>query len=345
MKVLYIPYKDASFVRADKEILESFASVETLRLEWVIQLLIPFSFVVQFFWLLIRVPRADVVVCSFANYSSVLPAWFGKVFGKRVVIVVHGTECAAIPTINYGMSRKLLLRKCIGSSLRLCDKVVISNEKLVASKDTYSNGIVGNQGLSEYYNIPYEKYQVIPYDLDAEFWETTDAERTKNSFVSVILPGQELRRDLGTIYHIAEHFPEYTFRIVGLEKSNGEPNQPTNVHLLGTLSSKQLREEFNKVDFFLQLSLYEGFGLSLAEAMLCGCIPIASSVNVVPEIVGEMGFMIASREDETIFSIIEKAVIESENVNRSQVRKRIIDRYPFGSRKESLSAMTNSLMA
>ena len=43
-------------------------------------------------------------------------------------------------------------------------------------------------------------------------------------------------------------------------------------------------------EWFVYPSLYEGFGLPVAEAMACGVPPIVSRASSLPEIVGEVGF-------------------------------------------------------
>ena len=43
----------------------------------------------------------------------------------------------------------------------------------------------------------------------------------------------------------------------------------------------------------MQASLHEGFGLSLAEAMLAGAVPVVTSAGALPEVVGDTGVTIA----------------------------------------------------
>ena len=78
---------------------------------------------------------------------------------------------------------------------------------------------------------------------------------------------------------------------------------------LGRLNPKQLREYYSKSRFYLQLSNTEGFGVSLCEAMLCECIPIVSSVNMLPEIVGDTGFILETRDSSMLSGLINDSII------------------------------------
>ncbi|HEY7785970.1 MAG TPA: glycosyltransferase family 1 protein [Pyrinomonadaceae bacterium] len=51
---------------------------------------------------------------------------------------------------------------------------------------------------------------------------------------------------------------------------------------------------------FIYLSLYEGFGLPLLEAMQCGAPLISSNTSAIPEVVGDAGLMFAPSDEDEI---------------------------------------------
>ncbi len=58
-----------------------------------------------------------------------------------------------------------------------------------------------------------------------------------------------------------------------------------NFHPLGNLSREQMREQYRDADLFLLPTRYESFGISVAEAMSCGCPVVAADIAALPELV------------------------------------------------------------
>jgi glycosyltransferase involved in cell wall biosynthesis len=67
------------------------------------------------------------------------------------------------------------------------------------------------------------------------------------------------------------------------------------VTVAGKIEYHKLVELYNRHEFYLQLSVAEGFPNTLCEAMLCGCIPIGSNVFSIPKIIGDTGFVLKHR--------------------------------------------------
>lgn len=334
--VLHVPLIEASFVETDQQLLQTIARVETFRSPWVKTTEIFISLLNQILWLFQHVRNADAIVCSFAGYSSVLPSLVGRICRVKTVVVVHGTECAAIPTLEYGMLRKTFLRACVGLSLKLCDSLVVSNETLLRSNDTYSDGLTGEQGLLAHFRLKREKIVSIRYGFDSTFWAAESLVKTPNSFLAVILPGQQKRRDLPLLIEVAKRFSECQFTIVGLTSKDLTCELPSNICLRGVLSQKQMKEEFSVHRFFIQLSLYEGFGCAVVESMLCECIPIVSNVNALPEIVGSTGHVLSTRNFQEAIQVISTALDEYLPENAALAREWVVSNYPVESRLKSL---------
>jgi glycosyltransferase involved in cell wall biosynthesis len=68
--------------------------------------------------------------------------------------------------------------------------------------------------------------------------------------------------------------------------------EPLGARWLGRLERSRLVEVMQAASWFVYPSLYEGFGLPVAEAMACGIPPIVSNVSSLPEVVGDCGFQV-----------------------------------------------------
>jgi glycosyltransferase involved in cell wall biosynthesis len=81
--------------------------------------------------------------------------------------------------------------------------------------------------------------------------------------------------------------------IFELVKSLGLENR---VHFPGFVDDADLPTLYSAADLFAYVSLYEGFGLPLLEAMACGTPVIASNVSSLPEVVGDVGLQVDPRD-------------------------------------------------
>jgi glycosyltransferase involved in cell wall biosynthesis len=69
--------------------------------------------------------------------------------------------------------------------------------------------------------------------------------------------------------------------------------------LPGRITREQILEEFRNHDLFILLSDFEGFPLSLVEAMARGCVPVVAEMESgIPEVItnGENGFSVSGRD-------------------------------------------------
>lgn len=88
------------------------------------------------------------------------------------------------------------------------------------------------------------------------------------------------------------------------------------VRFLDRVPLGDLVELYNAASVFVYPSLYEGFGLPVLEAMICGCPVITSNTSSLPEIVGEAGIMVdpynAQQLAEEIQRVLEDSVLAQE---------------------------------
>jgi glycosyltransferase involved in cell wall biosynthesis len=84
------------------------------------------------------------------------------------------------------------------------------------------------------------------------------------------------------------------------------------VYYTGVLSGGDLSREYLEADVFVFPSRYEGFGISLAEAIRAGLAFIAFSSGAIPEVSGGRGLLIAEGDLESFQQQLERLISDSE---------------------------------
>jgi len=334
-RIIFIYPTLSSFIKHDLAILMTKFNVYHQNLSWQKKLATPLNLLRQFIFILDKIKSTDAIIVSFAGYWSLFPIILGNLYKKPTFIILHGTDTVSMPQFNYGSLRKPVLRFFILSSIRNATKLFPVSKYLIYSKNTYINSIQGIKAyLSPKINL---NYTVIPNGFKINDWIC--AESKEKSFVSVISGNRFELKGGEEILTIAKKYQNYIFYLVGSVDLEKIVNIPKNVVFLGYLNQKSLNKVFSKSQFYLQLSLSEGFGCSLAESMLCNCVPIVSCVNEMPNIVGENGFIVDKRSEDELLSIIEEAIKTDRNILKEMgenARNSIIDRYSLKQRKIKL---------
>ena len=285
----------SSFVKMDIDHLGQHVQVIQLNQNWRSKVKLPFTLIRQFFFLLANIRKIKVVVVSFAGYHAFLPTLFAKLKGIPSFIVLNGTDAVSIPSFNYGSHRKTIQRQFCKWSVQLATELWPVSQSLMDGNNHFSeNKLV--YGIQHSFPQVKTPSLVIPNGFEFDFWlKNVPTSVTRNGIITVVSSqGQFKLKGIDLLIETAGYFPEIPVSIVGMEKPT-ELEVPANVTFHGKVPHDRLRQLFYEHQFYTQLSVFEGFGCSLCEAMLCGCIPIGSNVNAIPEIMGESGVIIYKR--------------------------------------------------
>ena len=79
-----------------------------------------------------------------------------------------------------------------------------------------------------------------------------------------------------------------------------------NVTLTGWVEEDVLNDCYRRASVYVQASAHEGFGLSVAEGMLAGCIPVTTRAGALPEVVGDIGVQVEGQDPAQLAAAIER---------------------------------------
>ena len=108
--IIYIAPALSSFVKNDIIILSEKYNVIKNIYNWNNKISVPILLIRQALFVLRKIFLIKAIIISSGGYWSLIPSIIGKIFRKRVLIILNGSDCAAVQPINYGILRKQPLK-------------------------------------------------------------------------------------------------------------------------------------------------------------------------------------------------------------------------------------------
>lgn len=96
------------------------------------------------------------------------------------------------------------------------------------------------------------------------------------------------------------------------------------IHLVGKVPHEQLQHWYNSCDFIISTSQFEAGGVSVCEAMSCGCIPVLSNIpSFVAMTENQCGIIFDVGECRSLLLALYKSII----INKESERKKTLQRF------------------
>ena len=318
-KLIYIYPKKATFIQNDLDFLEKKYQVITQDLDWGNAMKLPFNLIRQLIFLAFNIHKSKAIIINFGGYFSLLPSLLGNLFRIKTFIILNGTDCVSFPIYNYGSLRKPLLKFFIKYSYESATKLFPVDDSLIYQSYSYDENVhQKSQGLKAFFPNLKTPISVIPNGFDLSLW-SSNKDVVRKGFITVgfvnSLKSYQVK-GIDLILNVAPKFPKENFTIVGMSEEfrKSLQNFPKNVTTIPYLDKEDLKIAYQKHLVYLQISINEGFGCALAEAMLCGCIPIVSNVGSLPNVTKNVGFNINKKD----VALLEKAIQKIIHLKKEQ---------------------------
>ena len=320
--VLFVAAFNAPFIQDDMDIVEKHFSVKRLIGHGVGACL---KIVFSLF-------KADIVFCWFASVYAGLAVAAGRAFGVRSVIVVGGVDVAKEPELAYGIWLSPWRAKIVRYALRHADRVLVVDPSLQ----------IEAVRLAEYggENIIY-----VPTGYDPEKWKPTGVKVPVVLTVAIVRDETRIKvKGIDLLLEAAAKLPATRFVIVGVTPEiAAKLCAPENVSLHPFLEREKLLPFYQHAKVYCQPSRREGLPNTLCEAMLCGCIPVASNVGGNPTAVGDSGLLFSPGSVEDLVEAIQDALMMDEKA-ALRARARIVALFPRQKREAELFRILEGLV-
>jgi len=292
--ILFVYVNYSSFVKADFEILSTFANVTKYQFKpgkGIFKTGI--EVLKELIFLIFNGFKFDSVFVWFGDYHSMLPVLFAKLFRKKSFVVIGGYDVSTLSEYKYGSFSNPIRAFFTRNTFKfvdICFPVADALRKKLLVLNPKANA------------------ETIATSVDAEKFNFSEYERPKTIItVSGTDNHQRLMvKGLDRFRELATCLPEFEFIIIGATdgvKSCFEP-LPANLTLLPPQQFDQLAQHYEHASFYAQLSRSEGLPNALCEAMLCGCIPVGTNVGDIKITIGNAGLTIDDWKPEVLVDYI-----------------------------------------
>ena len=275
--------------------------------------------------------RTDMAFSWFAHNHAYLAVMAAGLLGKKSLVVVGGHEVANELEIGYGA----LLDPGLAKKVRY----IIENADCILAVSDFSKreilAVAGPRRIETVYN-----------GIDTSVF--LPGGRKENIVLTVCLVSMANIRvkGLDTFIDAARHLPEAHFVLIGRALDGAleilKQDAPANVEFVGAVGQDELIEWYQRAKVYCQLSYRESFGVALAEAMSCECVPVVTDRGALPEVVGDLGFVIPYADTRAAVDAISRALISDAG---PAARKRVYDTFSLEQREQELRRIIATLQS
>jgi glycosyltransferase involved in cell wall biosynthesis len=283
------------------------------------------------------VGESDVVVGWFASWHTALALRFARARGKPSVLIFGGFDTADMPEIGYGSQRGGVRRRLVSSTANLATRLITNSNYSLGEIERNVDG------------VDPARVAVVHHGIPDRFGAPDGSPKARRALtVGVVYSLNLARKGHGPFVEAARQLPDVEFVLAGewwdetgaRLAAEGAPN----LRVTGRLSDEDLDALFASAAVYVQASLHEGFGLSLAEAMLAGAVPAVTPAGALPEVVGDTGVTIPEPTPAAIAAGVREALELGPEAGLA-ARERVRTHFPYEKRRDGLLAEVDRALA
>jgi glycosyltransferase involved in cell wall biosynthesis len=230
-------------------------------------------------------------VALYHGTKNVLP-WRMAVPG---VVTVHDLAVYACPE-TFAWQQRLHFRLCVPPSVARAARVIADSTH-------------ARDDLVARFHLDPARVPVVPLAMPAAFLAPPSAAevaalRAKHDLhgplvvcVGTVQPRKRVDRVIEAFARAGAAAAGWQLVVAGRRRPGYDPpwlrDLPPGVRWLGPLDDAELRALYATAEIAMSASEYEGFGLTVLEAMASGCAVVSVATTSIPEVVGDAGRLVA----------------------------------------------------
>lgn len=245
--------------------------------------------------------------------DHVIPGRSGLLGGQRwrSVVTVHDLAFLRMPETHSAESRAYYS----GIHTSVCNAEVVICPSRATAED-----------LLDMTGVPSDRIWVIPEAADPRYHPATlpSYSDTSDARPYILTVGTiEPRKNIKILVEAVARIPAARrplVKIVGTKASGYSEiarlvvsrGLDDDIAFMGRIGTEEIVALYQNAIASTYISLYEGFGLPVLEAMASGCPVVASCVSSIPEVVGDAAILVDPNDADAVAAALERLIDDAE---------------------------------
>lgn len=263
-------------------------------------------------------PRAvkelDADLFHIIDHTNAHVAYWLEKLGKPVVVTCHDLVQYIYPEILKNQSRFPAFSMAVWKySVR---GIQVADRTIAVSSNTAKD-------ISNWLDVNLERIAVVPNGVESEFrplpkdivreWRSQYSS-SDDEICLLNIGSTHQRKNILTILKVVKSIAERGISVRLWKISDDfSPEQQQyikehglseHITFIGKCDRESLIRFYNAADVLLAPSFYEGFGLTILEAMACGTPVITANVSALPEVAGDAAILLSPTDIEGIANAV-----------------------------------------
>jgi glycosyltransferase involved in cell wall biosynthesis len=283
----------------------------------------------SFLFLITNIRKADAIYIWFADYHSLLPVFFAKLFKKKSFQVLGGYDVTCIPELKYGSFCKKTRGQFAKYAIENVDLNLAVDSSLIEEAKTH---------------VKKGNFKVIPTGYDSNKFEYSESPRVQRVLtVGAARDFSRIRiKGLDRFVELAYTMPNIEFMLIGVDPSirHHLGKTPDNLIVTDFIDQNKLIKEYQNASIYAQFSIREGLPNSICESMLCGCLQIGTNAGGIRNLIKDHGIVLETWDVKDAKNAVNK-LLEFDETQRINNRSFISNNYTKDQRKKEIVKLIN----
>lgn len=229
---------------------------------------------------------------------------------KRFVVTIHDLGPLTHPEF-FNNDRPWVMQRSLDRAVKQADAIICVSQSTADEVASYVGGNIQDrlhvvyEGVSSDFFEPFEKDECltglalppsdIPFILAA----------------GKLSPRKNIQGIVAAMKSLKSKIPHHLVLVGGqgwdmktITDTLDDPELAERIHFTGFVDDLQLKALYARAALYVHPSLYEGFGLTVLEAMAMGAPVITSNTSSLPEVAGDAGLLVDPKDTASLIDAI-----------------------------------------